>query len=82
MIVYVVTASNVNGIQALFYGVAVGLHFIAVSHDLWRKNPTLYNVIGRYVITIGIIIGWAMGTLVTLSSFTQSLIFAFISGGP
>lgn len=80
LIVYIVTASNVYGVQALFYGIAVGLHFIAVSHDLWRRDPALYNTFGRYVLTLGVVIGWAIGTLITLSSFTQSLIFAFISG--
>ncbi|KHF40143.1 hypothetical protein [Halalkalibacter okhensis] len=80
LIVYIVMASNVAGIQSVFYGTAIGLHFIAVAHDLWRENPKQYNLVGRYVIASGIIIGWIIGVFVSLSSFTQAIIFAFISG--
>ena len=80
LIAYTVVASLVEGIQALFYGVAIGLHFIAVAHDLWRKSPIRYNKVGRYVLASGICIGWVIGVTTTLSSVTQSFIFAFISG--
>jgi hypothetical protein len=80
LIVYIVMASNVTGIQSVFYGIAIGLHFIAVAHDLWRENPKQYNLVGRFVIASGIIIGWIIGVFVTLSSFAQAMIFAFISG--
>ncbi|MDT8861939.1 hypothetical protein N0O92_17155 [Alkalihalobacillus sp. MEB130] len=80
LIVYIVMASDVSGIQAVFYGIAIGLHFVAVAHDLWRENPEQYNRVGRYVIASGIILGWILGVYVTLSSFAQALIFAFVSG--
>lgn len=80
LVAYIVISSNVTGVQALFYGTAIGLHFIAVAHDLWRVSPHLYNKIGRYIIASGILIGWFMGMLVSLSAFVESMIFAFISG--
>ncbi len=80
LIAYTVVTSLVEGFQALFYGIAIGLHFIAVAHDLWRKNARRYNQIGRYVLASGICIGWIIGLSTSLSSITQSMIFAFISG--
>ncbi|WP_026675189.1 hypothetical protein [Alkalihalobacterium bogoriense] len=80
LIAYTVVASFVEGIQALFYSVAIGLHFIAVAHDLWRKSPERYNKVGRYVLASGICIGWLIAMLTQFSAVTQSIIFAFISG--
>ncbi|GAE27070.1 hypothetical protein JCM9140_3182 [Halalkalibacter wakoensis JCM 9140] len=80
LIVYVVMAANVSFIQAIFYGAAIGLHFIAVAHDLWRENPEQYNKRGRFFLALGIIAGWFIGMFLTLSTFIQAIIFAFISG--
>lgn len=80
LIAYIVVVSYVDGIQAVFYSTAIGLHFIAVAHDLWRKNPEGYDRLGRYMLASGIVIGWVMGSWISLSPLNQSLIFAFISG--
>ncbi|RXI99815.1 hypothetical protein DS745_13100 [Anaerobacillus alkaliphilus] len=80
LVAYTVISHNVLGIQAVFYGLAVGLHFVAVAHDLWREYSDIYNSIGRYVLALGIIAGWILGVKVHLSPLTESIIFAFISG--
>ncbi|MFC5712600.1 hypothetical protein ACFPU1_07390 [Thalassorhabdus alkalitolerans] len=80
MIAYIVIATEVEGIQAVFYSTAIGLHFMAIAHDLWREDKERYNRTGRFVLAGGIIAGWIMGMMVTLSSFVLSIIFAFVSG--
>lgn len=80
LVAYTVISHDVLGIQAVFYGLAVGLHFVAVAHDLWREYADIYNQVGRYVLAIGIVAGWFMGMKVHLSPLTESIIFAFISG--
>lgn len=80
LVTYTVISHNVLGVQAVFYGLAVGLHFVAVAHDLWIEYADLYNKIARYVLVSGIIAGWVFGMLVELTPLTQSFIFAFISG--
>ncbi len=80
LVAYTVISHNVSGVQAIFYGLAVGLHFIAVAHDLWREYADIYNKMGRYVLAIGILIGWFLGMTVQLPPLIESLIFAFISG--
>lgn len=80
LIAYTVMATNVQGIQAVFYGTAIGLHFIAVAHDLWRKDPDRYRKTGRFILASGIFIGWGIGISVQLTAVMQSIIFAFISG--
>lgn len=80
LVSYTVISHNVAGIQAIFYGLAVGMHFIAVAHDLWREYADIYNKVGRYVLAFGIVLGWAMGMLLNLSPVMESIIFAFIAG--
>jgi hypothetical protein len=80
LIAYIVVSSAVKGTQAVFYGLAIGMHFVAIAHDLWRENAKIYNKFGRYVLASGIIIGWAIGMSVKLAPITQAIIFAFISG--
>ncbi|MBU9721474.1 MULTISPECIES: hypothetical protein [Bacillaceae] len=80
LVAYITVSSDVAGIQAVFYGLAIGLHFIAIAHDLWREYGVMYNQIGRYVLVLGIIAGWITGMLVQLSPLLQSIVFAFISG--
>lgn len=80
LVAYTVISHNVLGVQAVFYGLAVGLHFVAVAHDLWREYADIYNQVGRYVLAVGIIAGWIMAMMVNLTPLMESVIFAFISG--
>ncbi|UCZ51521.1 hypothetical protein LGQ02_11625 [Bacillus shivajii] len=80
LVAYTVISHDVLGVQAIFYGLAVGLHFIAVAHDLWREYEDIYNKVGRYVLALGIISGWVIAISINLSPLTESIIFAFISG--
>lgn len=80
LVAYTVISHEVAGIQAVFYGLAVGMHFIAVAHDLWMEYEEIYNKVGKYVLACGIVAGWTLGIGVNLSPLTESIIFAFISG--
>lgn len=80
LVAYTIISHDVLGIQAVFYGLAVGLHFVAVAHDMWREYADIYNKVGRYVLALGIVAGWVTGMTVQLSPLTESVIFAFISG--
>jgi hypothetical protein len=80
LVAYTVISHQVLGIQAVFYGLAVGLHFIAVAHDLWLEYEEIYNKYGRYVLAAGIVAGWFLGTAVSLPPLGEAAVFAFISG--
>jgi hypothetical protein len=80
LVSYVVLSLGVSGIQAVFYTFAIGLHFIAVAHDLWREFPEKYNKYGRYVLGAGIVAGWLFALTTNLAPLIKSIIFAFVSG--
>ncbi|WP_416150547.1 hypothetical protein ACM26V_06135 [Salipaludibacillus sp. HK11] len=80
LVAYIVISSDVSGVQAVFYSLAIGLHFIAVAHDMWREFADKYNKVGRFVLALGIVFGWIIGMTVEFSALVQTIIFAFISG--
>ncbi|WP_040983929.1 hypothetical protein [Oceanobacillus jeddahense] len=80
LISFVVIQSQVQGVQVAFYSSAIGLHFFAVAHDMWRENSEMYNKYGRYVLAAGIVVGWLVGSFVTFDTLILAIIFSFISG--
>lgn len=80
LVSFTIISSAVDGLQALFYGFAIGMHFLAVAHDMWREFPKQYNAIGRYILAAGILVGWILALTTDLSALTKSIIFAFVSG--
>lgn len=80
LVSYTVLAVEVSMIQALFYCFAIGLHFIAVAHDMWREFPDEYNKYGRYVLAFGIIVGWIFALFTDWGPLFNSIIFALVAG--
>ncbi|MFD2705954.1 hypothetical protein [Salibacterium lacus] len=80
LIAYNIFASDIEGIEAVFYGIAVGLHFMAVSHDMWREDAARYEKLGRYLLAAGILLGWVIGVFAPMPSYMLGVVFAFISG--
>ncbi|RSL29868.1 hypothetical protein D7Z54_28965 [Salibacterium salarium] len=80
LISYIIFASDIEGVEAVFYGIAVGMHFLAVSHDMWREDSERYQKLGRYLLATGIVAGWSIGVFATMPSFALGIVFAFISG--
>ncbi|HSI67685.1 MAG TPA: hypothetical protein VK947_09735 [Planococcus sp. (in: firmicutes)] len=80
LVSYSVLSFEVSPIQAIFYCFAIGLHFIAVAHDMWRKFPNEYNKYGRYVLALGIVVGWMVALSTDLRPLFKSIIFALVSG--
>ncbi|MBM7706225.1 hypothetical protein ACF3OH_13345 [Chryseomicrobium aureum] len=80
LVSFTVLSFEVSVIQAIFYCIAIGLHFIAVAHDMWREFPVEYNKYGKYVLALGIVAGWIFALTVNLSPILNSIVFAFIAG--
>jgi len=80
LIAFIIVSAEMEGGQAVFYGVAIGFHFVAVAHELYQENPKKYQSKGRYVVASGMVLGSVIGLTLTVPSFIQSIITAFISG--
>ncbi|GEL07770.1 hypothetical protein [Salisediminibacterium halotolerans] len=80
LVSFVVLSLEVSGVQAIFYSFAIGLHFIAIAHDMWRGFPDEYNQYGRQVLAAGIVVGWVFALTVELAPIAKAIIFAFVAG--
>jgi hypothetical protein len=80
LISYIMFAADQTIPQLMFYGVAVGLHFMAVAHDMFRENNQKYRKYGRYMLAGGILSGWLIAEFTPHSPLVLSIVFAFISG--
>lgn len=77
---YVVTASSVTFVARSFYATALGVHFLAVGHDLYRHYGERYIRQGRYLLSGGILAGGFFSRLIDLASHVEAILFAFVAG--
>lgn len=77
---YVVTASSVTFVARSFYATALGVHFLALGHDLYRHYGTKYLNQGRYLLTAGILGGGFFARFIELAEHVEALVFAFVAG--
>lgn len=67
-------------VLALFAG-AMGLHFLVTDHGLHEHFQDRYHDVGRWLLSIAILVGWAIGQLVPVSETVLHVLFALLAGG-
>ncbi len=63
------------------YTLALGLHFVINDFGLREHHKEAYRRIGRWSISAGVLVGWALGATVDISERALALTLAFIAGG-
>ncbi|WP_214703150.1 MULTISPECIES: hypothetical protein [unclassified Exiguobacterium] len=77
---YVVTADSVTFVARSFYATALGVHFLALGHDLNRHYGERYMRQGRYLLSGGILLGGFVSRWIDLAAHVEALCFAFVAG--
>lgn len=80
MVSYIVFSSDVATIEAAFYGLAIGLHFIGVSYNLWLENHHLHIKAGRFILAGATLLGIISGSIGPPSNLYVDAMIAFTSG--
>ena len=65
----------------ILFTVAMALHFIVNDYGLQDHHHDTYRKVGRWVLVIAIVVGWAIGYVVEVSEAAVALVMAFIGGG-
>lgn len=60
---------------------AMAPHFVISDHGLRHQWPNAYDRGIRWVLTIALLAGWALGVWIPVSSEVIALSFAFLAGG-
>ncbi|MBY0280699.1 MAG: hypothetical protein K2W94_00890 [Alphaproteobacteria bacterium] len=60
----------------------MGLHFILQDHSMSHHFPRRFDELGRYIIMVGIVLGWLIGVFLLPHTHTVSatLMYAFLAG--
>lgn len=67
--------------KLILFSVAMALHFIVNDFGLQEHHHGRYRRVGRWVLVLAIILGWAIGYLLEVSEAAVALVMAFIGGG-
>lgn len=82
LVTYLLVNSLEEGtVPIVFYAVAMGLHFLVVSHSLHREHGDLYDRIGARLLAASAIGGWAIGNLIEFSRPIIAVLLGLIAGG-
>ncbi len=68
------------GSLALF-AFAMALHFVVNDYGLREDHKGAYARVGRWVITLGLVFGWTVGTLTEIPEAAIAVLTAFLAGG-
>ena len=60
----------------------MGLHFVLQDHSMRHHFPKLFDELGRYIIMVGIVIGWLVGVFLLPHTYSvpATLMNAFLAG--
>ena len=67
-------------IPLLFFTVAVGLHFLVNDHGLREHFKARYDEGGRWLLSVAILAGWAIGLFVEIDAAVRHVLFALLAG--
>ena len=82
MIGYLLLRRELEPLGALaLYTVALGVHFVINDFTLRGHHKDAYDRVGRWLISAGVLVGWALGVAAEISERALALVLAFIAGG-
>ena len=82
MIGYLLLRRELDAVGALvLYTIALGVHFVVNDFALREHHRHAYDRAGRWLVSAGVLAGWALGVAVEVPERTLGLVLAFIAGG-
>lgn len=82
LIGYLLVHREVPGLASLvLFFIAMAMHFVTNDFGLRDDHKARYDRIGRWVLALGVLAGWGIGTRADLPDLAVALLFAFLAGG-
>lgn len=60
---------------------SMAVHFLVVDYRMMEIHKGAYQRIGRWLLTLAILIGWAVGITTVIAPVVVTLLLAFVAGG-
>jgi hypothetical protein len=82
LIGYLLVERTERGVAALVvYTLAMAIHFLIVNHSLSKEHGSAYRTGGHWWLAASVVVGWAAGAMMPLSSLAFARLFALLAGG-
>jgi hypothetical protein len=82
LVSFTMTESATRGeLPVALYCLAMGLHFVGTAGDLYIEHGRWYLRPGREILAAGVLLGWALGTLIRVPPITFYTLIGLVSGG-
>ncbi|HET8726482.1 MAG TPA: hypothetical protein VFO41_03135 [Alphaproteobacteria bacterium] len=82
LIGYLLLNREETGPETLFfYAVAMILHFVVNDRGLDADHGQDYRRLGRWVLAVAVLGGWALGQAIEISDVAIAVLFALLAGG-
>lgn len=82
LIGYLLVHRDEPGVSSLlFFGAAMGLHFVTNDYGLREHHNKMYDHIGRWILAAAVLVGWGIGSMTEIEAAALAVIFAFLGGG-
>ncbi len=82
LIGYLLIHREQTGIVSLIvFAVAMGFHFLVTDYGLREQHKQPYTHLGRWILSVAILIGWLIGVLTEIGDVALAILVAFLAGG-
>jgi len=65
----------------VLFAFAMGVHFLVNDYGLRKDYKGSYDRVGRWVLAVGILVGWMVGLYFEVSEAATAVLFGFLAGG-
>ena len=81
LIGYLLVHREQPGVRSLlFFAAAMGAHFLVNDVGLRDHHHEAYDHVGRWVLAVGVLAGWALGSTTAVGELAVNTLFAFLAG--
>lgn len=77
---YLIVQMN-NPVAIALFVVSMAVHFLVVDYRMMEIHKRAYQRVGRWILTVAILVGWIVGISVTISPVVVTLLLGFLVGG-
>ncbi len=70
-----------NPVAMTIFVISMAVHFLVVDYRLMEIHKGAYQRVGRWLLTLAILVGWVVGITTVISPMVVTLLLAFLAGG-
>ncbi len=77
---YLIVQMN-NPLSIIIFVISMAVHFLVVDYRMMEIHKGVYQRIGRWALTVAILVGWILGATTVISPVLVTLLLSFLAGG-